>query len=167
MKLKIFQLCKYFVKFDKNWPIFSWIFTMNIHESGNENSGKFPWIFTQKYHNSNEYEFWFFLFELNWIFGKSQKTQFKFNRFESIRIKRNLGVTANTDLSHIIQIKNIWLLFTSLWPILSPMHYYPNEKDRGIDYGEKIIWIKQCPNNFYPFFTFILLIVTITYQFNN
>jgi hypothetical protein len=30
---------------------------MNIHESGNEYSGKFPWIFTQKYYNSNEYEF--------------------------------------------------------------------------------------------------------------
>jgi hypothetical protein len=62
---------------------------MNIHESGNEYLGKFPWIFTQKYHNSNEYEFGFFQFELNWIFEKSQKTQFKLNRFESIRIDSN------------------------------------------------------------------------------
>jgi hypothetical protein len=80
---------KNFVKFDKNWPKYSWIFTMNIDESGNEYSGKFSWIFTQKYHNSNEYEFWFLQFELNWIFEKSQKTQFKLNRFESIRINSN------------------------------------------------------------------------------
>ncbi len=69
-------------KFCQIWHELTHIF-VNIH---NEYSGKFSWIFTQKYHNSNEYEFWFFLFEVNWIFEKSQKTQFKLNRFESIRI---------------------------------------------------------------------------------
>jgi hypothetical protein len=79
---------------------------MNIHESGNEYSGKFSWIFTQKYHNSNEYEFWFLQFELNWIFEKSQKTQFKLNRFESIRIKCNSGGIWKSSLSGEVNLVN-------------------------------------------------------------